>query len=244
MEFELLLAIALVVMVIFLFLRSLAGDHHSEHRRAAVADRHLRASCTWLGFSLNNLAMMALTISTGFVVDDAIVMIENISRYIEAGEQPLQAALKGAAADRLHHPVADRLADRGADPAAVHGRHRRAGCSASSPSRSRSTIVLSAFISLTLTPMMSARLLRHTPPEQQGRFYRASGRVLERVIDFYGATLKVVLRYQRLTLLVAAATLVLTGILYAMIPRVSSRPRTPASSRASRRRPARPRSRR
>ena len=78
-----------------------------------------------LGFSLDNLSLMALTISTGFVVDDAIVMIENISRFVEAGDPPLEAALKGSRADRLHHHFADRLADRGADPAAVHGRRGR-----------------------------------------------------------------------------------------------------------------------
>jgi multidrug efflux pump len=123
-EFELLLTIALVVMVIFLFLRSSGGDDHSQRRRAALARRHLRRDVP-AGYSLNNLTLMALTISTGFVVDDAIVMIENISRYIERAKAAAGRAERRRA-DRLHHYFADRLADRGADSAAVHGRHRRA----------------------------------------------------------------------------------------------------------------------
>ena len=110
-------------MVIFLFLRNLAATIIPS---VAVP---LSLVGTFgvmylLGYSLNNLTLMALTISTGFVVDDAIVMIENIARYIEEGETPLEAALQGLRADRLHHHFADRLADRGADSAAVHGRHR------------------------------------------------------------------------------------------------------------------------
>jgi multidrug efflux pump len=216
-QFELLLAIALVVMVIFLFLRSLAATIIPS---VAVPLSLIGTfGVMYLsGFSLNNLAMMALTISTGFVVDDAIVMIENISRYIEEGEKPLQAALKGA--EQIGFTIlsltvtliavlipllfmgdiAGRLFRQFAVTLAV-------------------TIVISAFISLTLTPMMAARLLRFTPEEKQGRFYHASGRVLQNVIDFYGRTLKVVLRYQTITLLVAAATLVLTAILYITIPK-------------------------
>ena len=122
-QFELMLTVALVVMVIFLFLRNLAATIIPS---VAVP---LSLVGTFgvmylLGYSLNNLTLMALTISTGFVVDDAIVMIENIARYIEEGEAPLQAALKRRRADRLHHHLADHFADRGADPAAVHGRHR------------------------------------------------------------------------------------------------------------------------
>ncbi len=125
---------------------------------------------------------MALTISTGFVVDDAIVMIENIARYIEEGDSPLRGRAQGRRADRLHDRVADGLADRGADPAAVHGRHRRAGCSASSPSRSASTILISAVVSLTLTPMMCATLLRHAPRSRAGRASTASSeRGFERI---------------------------------------------------------------
>ena len=123
MQFELMLTIGLVVMVIFLFLRNVSATIIPS---VAVP---LSLVGTFgvmylLGYSLNNLTLMALTISTGFVVDDAIVMIENISRYIEEGETPLQAALKGVRADRLHHHLADHFADRGADSAAVHGRHR------------------------------------------------------------------------------------------------------------------------
>ena len=124
-EFELLLTIALVVMVIFLFLRNIAATVIPS---VAVPLSLIGTFGVMylLGYSLNNLTLMALTISTGFVVDDAIVMIENIVRYIEEGVPPLEAALRGSGADRLHDRVAERLADRGADPAAVHGRHRRA----------------------------------------------------------------------------------------------------------------------
>ncbi|HVW69305.1 MAG TPA: efflux RND transporter permease subunit [Steroidobacteraceae bacterium] len=216
-EFELLLAIALVVMVIFLFLRSLTATIIPSI--AVPLSLIGTFGVMYLaGFSLNNLAMMALTISTGFVVDDAIVMIENISRYIEAGEKPLPAALKGA--EQIGFTIlsltvsliavlipllfmgdiAGRLFRQFAVTLAV-------------------TIVISAFISLTLTPMMCARLLRFTPEGQQGRFYHESGRILQKIIDFYGRTLKVVLRYQRLTLLVAVATLVLTAILYVTVPK-------------------------
>ncbi len=171
-----------------------------------------------VGYSLNNLTMMALTISTGFVVDDAIVMIENISRYIEEGETPLKAALKGA--EQIGFTIlsltvsliavlipllfmgdiAGRLFRQFAVTLAV-------------------TIILSAFVSLTLTPMMSARLLRYTPPERQGRFYRVSERAFENIIAFYGRTLRVVLRFQTITLLVAAGTLVLTVFLYIIVPK-------------------------
>ena len=216
-EFELLLAIALVVMVIFLFLRSLAATIIPSI--AVPLSLIGTFGVMYLaGFSLNNLAMMALTISTGFVVDDAIVMIENISRYIEEGEKPLQAALKGA--EQIGFTIlsltvsliavlipllfmgdiAGRLFQQFAVTLAV-------------------TIVISALISLTLTPMMASRLLHFTPEEKQGRFYHASGRVLQKVIDFYGRTLKVVLRYQTITLFVALGTLVLTALLYITIPK-------------------------
>jgi len=216
-EFELLLAIALVVMVIFLFLRSLTATIIPSI--AVPLSLIGTFGVMYLsGFSLNNLAMMALTISTGFVVDDAIVMIENISRYIEEGARPLQAALKGA--EQIGFTIlsltvsliavlipllfmgdiAGRLFRQFAVTLAV-------------------TIIISAFISLTLTPMMCARLLRFTPQKQQGRFYYASGQILQKIIDFYGRTLKVVLRYQTVTLLIAAATLVLTAILYITIPK-------------------------
>jgi multidrug efflux pump subunit AcrB len=216
-EFELLLAVALVVMVIFLFLRSLAATIIPSI--AVPLSLIGTFGMMYLaGFSLNNLAMMALTISTGFVVDDAIVMIENISRYIEQGEKPLDAALKGA--EQIGFTIlsltvslvavlipllfmgdiAGRLFRQFAVTLAV-------------------TIVISALVSLTLTPMMSGRLLHFTPEEQQGRFYHASGKVLQRIIDFYGRTLKFVLGYQKVTLLVAAATLVLTALLYVIVPK-------------------------
>ena len=216
-EFELLLAVALVVMVIFLFLRSLAATI-IPFIAVPLSLIGTFGVMYLAGFSLNNLAMMALTISTGFVVDDAIVMIENISRYIEEGEKPLQAALKGAEQVGFTilsltvsliavlipllfmSDIAGRLFRQFAVTLAV-------------------TIVLSALISLTLTPMMASRLLHFTPEEKQGRFYHESGRILQKVIDFYGRTLKVVLRYQTITLLVAAATLVLTALLYITIPK-------------------------
>jgi multidrug efflux pump len=216
-EFELLLAIALVVMVIFLFLRSLAATIIPSI--AVPLSLIGTFGVMYLaGFSLNNLAMMALTISTGFVVDDAIVMIENISRYIEQGEQPLPAALKGA--EQIGFTIlsltvslvavlipllfmgdiAGRLFRQFAVTLAV-------------------TIVISALVSLTLTPMMSARLLHYTPDERQGRFYHESGRILQRIIDFYGRTLRTVLGLRRITLAVAAATLILTVLLYITIPK-------------------------
>jgi len=216
-EFELMLTIALVVMVIFLFLRSLSATIIPSI--AVPLSLVGTFGVMYLaGYSLDNLSMMALTISTGFVVDDAIVMIENISRYIEEGEKPLEAALKGA--EQIGFTilsltvsliavlipllfmgdVAGRLFREFAVTLAV-------------------TIVLSAFVSLTLTPMMSARLLKYTPPEKQGRIFRASEHVFERIIAFYGRTLKFVLRYQRITLMVALVTLVLTAVLYTVIPK-------------------------
>ena len=216
-EFELMLTIALVVMVIFLFLRS--------WRATIIPSIAVPLSLVGTfgamflaGYSLNNLTMMALTISTGFVVDDAIVMIENISRYIEEGYGPMEAALRGA--EQIGFTilsltvsliavlipllfmgdVAGRLFRQFAVTLAV-------------------TIILSAFVSLTLTPMMAARLLRYTPPNEQGRFYVYSERIFERIIAFYGRTLRFVLRYQTVTLIVFAITLVLTGVLYASIPK-------------------------
>ena len=123
-EFELGLAVILVVLVIFLFLRNLPATIIPS-LSVPLSLVGTLAVMYLLGFSLDNLSLMALTISTGFVVDDAIVMIENISRYVEMGDKPLDAALKGSAADRLHHHIADRIADRRADSAAVHGRRRR-----------------------------------------------------------------------------------------------------------------------
>ena len=153
-----------------------------------------------LGYSLDNLSLMALTISTGFVVDDAIVMIENISRYIEAGDPPMEAALKGA--EQIGFTILSLTVSLIAVlipllfMGDVVGRLFREFAVTLAV-----TIVVSAVVSLTLTPMMSARILRHQPKEQQGRFYRASERVFERMIAFYGRTLKFVLRFQTITLL-------------------------------------------
>jgi multidrug efflux pump subunit AcrB len=216
-EFELLLAIALVVMVIFLFLRSLAATIIPSI--AVPLSLIGTFGVMYLaGFSLNNLAMMALTISTGFVVDDAIVMIENISRYIEAGEKPLQAALKGA--EQIGFTILSLTVSLIAVlipllfMGDIAGRLFRQFAVTLA-----TTIVISAFVSLTLTPMMSARLLHFTPEEKQGRFSIAAGRVLQKIIDFYGRTLKFVLGYQTIMLLIAAATLILTAALYITIPK-------------------------
>jgi multidrug efflux pump len=216
-EFELMLTVGLVVLVIFLFLRSLAATIIPSV--AVPLSLVGTFSVMYLaGFSLNNLTMMALTISTGFVVDDAIVMIENISRYIEEGELPMQAALKGA--EQIGFTilsltvsliavlipllfmgdVAGRLFRQFAVTLAV-------------------TIIISAFVSLTLTPMMCARLLKYTPPERQGLFYRLSERAFQGIINFYGRTLRFVLDYQTITLLVAAGVLVLTVALYTIVPK-------------------------
>src|SRR4030088_1603868 len=216
-QFTLVLTVALVVMVIFLFLRSF--------RATIIPSVAVPLSLIGtfgvmylLGYSLNNLSLMALTISTGFVVDDAIVMIENISRYIEAGESPLQAALKvseqigftivsltisliavlipllfmGDIVGRLFREFAISLAG---------------------------MIIVSAVVSLTLTPMMCAKLLRHRPREQEGWFYRKSEDAFNRVIAAYGRTLKVVLQYRTATLLVTFGTLVATIVLFIYVPK-------------------------
>jgi multidrug efflux pump len=216
-EFELLLAIVLVVLVIFVFLRSVSATIIP----AVAVPLSLVGTFALmylLGFSLDNLSLMALTISTGFVVDDAIVMIENISRYVEHGDPPMQAALKGAeqigftilsltiALMAVLIPllfmgdVVGRLFREFAVTLAV-------------------TIAFSAVVSLTLTPMMSGRILKHKTSAQQGKLMKASERVFTSVIAFYGRTLKYVLRYQRVTLLVAVGTLALTVLLYILIPK-------------------------
>jgi len=214
-EFELMLAVALVVMVIFLFLRNLAATIIPS---VAVPLSLIGTFGVMYmaGFSLNNLTLMALTISTGFVVDDAIVMIENIARYIEMGDSPLEAALKGSAQIGFTilsltisliavlipllfmGDVVGRLFREFAITLAV-------------------TIVISAVVSLTLTPMMCAKLLKHVPEEKQSRFYHASGAFLDRVIERYGVWLNWVLERQTATLIVALATMVFTGILYVFI---------------------------
>jgi len=216
-EFELVLTIGLVVMVIFVFLRNL---YATIIPAIAIPISLIGALAVMylLGYSLNNLTLMALTISTGFVVDDAIVMIENISRYLEQGLRPLEAALKGAEQIGftiisltisliavlipllLMGDIVGRLFREFAITLAV-------------------TILISAAVSLTLTPMMSARLLRHKPEPEQGAFYRWSERMFETLIAQYSRTLQWILRHEISTLLVAAATLVLAIYLYVVVPK-------------------------
>ena len=216
-QFELLLSVALVVLVIFLFLRNLAGTIIPA---VAVPLSLVGAFGVMyqLGFSLNNLSLMALTIATGFVVDDAIVMIENVTRYIEQGQTPLRAALNGAA--EIGFTILSLTVSLIAVlipllfMGDVVGRLFREFAITLG-----ATILLSAVVSLTLTPMMCARLLRHTPAERQGRIYRASEQVFDRVIAFYARTLRWVLERQRATLLVAVGVLVLTVALYVFVPK-------------------------
>ena len=211
-QFELMLAVVLVVLVIFLFLRNFSATTIPSVA-VPLSLVGTFGAMYLLGFSLNNLSLMALTISTGFVVDDAIVMIENISRFIEAGDSPLEAALKGSKQIGFTilsltvsliavlipllfmEDVVGRLFREFAVTLGI-------------------TILISAAVSLTLTPMMCARLLKHKPEEQQGRFYRWSQTMFDRTIAFYGRTLRWVLERQKPTLLVAAGTLVLTVLLY------------------------------
>ncbi len=216
-QFEMLLTIALVVMVIFLFLRNLSATIIPS---VAVP---LSLVGTFgvmylLGYSLNNLTLMALTISTGFVVDDAIVMIENIDRYLEEGETPLNAALKGAGQIGFTivsltvsliavlipllfmGDVVGRLFREFAVTLAV-------------------TILVSAVVSLTLTPMMCAKLLKSKASSKHGRFYEVSERAYERIIERYGSTLQWVLKHQTATLIVTFGTLVFTIFLFIVVPK-------------------------
>jgi len=216
-EFELTLAVILVVLVIFLFLRSVSATVIPS-LSVPLSLVGTLAVMYLFGFSLNNLSLMALTIATGFVVDDAIVMIENISRYVEQGMEPLAAALRGAGeigftivsltvsliavlipllfmgdvVGRLFHEFAITLAV---------------------------TIIISAVVSLTLVPMMCAKLLRHRPPEQETGIARWSNERFQALIDRYGQALNWVLERQTLTLIVAVATLVVTILLYVFIPK-------------------------
>jgi multidrug efflux pump len=216
-QFELVLAIALVVMVIFLFLRSVPATLIPS----VAVPLSLVGTFGFMylaGFSINNLTLMALVVATGFVVDDAIVVIENIARYVEQGERPLEAALKGSRQIAFTiisltfslvavlipllfmGEVVGRLFREFAVTLAV-------------------AILISAVVSLTLTPMMCARLLRRTEPHEHGAFYRASGRFFEHVIERYGRALEWVLDRQGATLAVAVATLVLTVVLYLVVPK-------------------------
>ncbi len=216
-QFELVLAVALVVMVTFLFLRNFSATLIPS--LAVPLSLIGTFGVMYLaGFSVNNLSLMALTIATGFVVDDAIVMVENITRYLEQGDGPLEAALKGSKQIGFTiisltfsliavlipllfmGDVAGRLFREFAITLAV-------------------AILISGIVSLTLTPMLCAKLLRHIPEREQGRFARAAGHFIEAMIRRYGRALRVVLRHQPLTLMVAVGTLVLTGLLYAFMPK-------------------------
>ena len=216
-EFELMLTIALVVMVMFLFLRSFyATIIPSVAVPLSLVGTF--AAMYALGYSLDNLSLMALTISTGFVVDDAIVMVENISRYIEEGEPPMQAALKGA--EQIGFTILSLTVSLIAVlipllfMGDVVGRLFREFAVTLAV-----TIVVSAVVSLTLTPMMSSRILKQHTNQKQGRLFEASERAFDTMIAFYGRTLKVVLRFQTITLLVALGTLILTIFLYIIIPK-------------------------
>jgi len=216
-QFELLLTIALVVAVIFLFLRKLAATI-IPFFAVPLSIVGTFGVMYLLGYSLNNLTLMALTISTGFVVDDAIVMIENISRYIEEGESPMKAALKGS--EQIGFTIISLTVSLIAVlipllfMGDVVGRLFREFAVTLAV-----TILVSAVVSLTLTPMMCSRLLKYTPEEKQSKFYHASERAFKAVIAFYGRTLEVVLRHRKTTLAVTVATLVGTLALYIVVPK-------------------------
>ena len=216
-QFELMLTVGLVVMVIFLFLRSI--------RATVIPSVAVPLSLIGtfgvmylLGYSLNNLSLMALTISTGFVVDDAIVMIENISRYIEEGESPLEAALKGS--EQIGFTILSLTISLIAVlipllfMGDIVGRLFREFAITLAV-----TILVSAVVSLTLTPMMCAKLLRHQKKEEETWFYRKSEDAFNAIIAFYGRTLQFVLRFRTITLLITVATLVGTILLYIYVPK-------------------------
>jgi multidrug efflux pump len=216
-KFSLVLTVGLVVMVIFLFLRNLAATVIPS---VAVP---LSIVGTFgvmylLGYSLNNLTLMALTISTGFVVDDAIVMIENIARYLEQGEKPMRAALRGS--EQIGFTIVSLTVSLIAVlipllfMGDIVGRLFREFAITLAV-----TILVSAFVSLTLTPMMCSRLLKHKPEHEQGWFYRKSEDAFNWVIAKYANTLKLVLRHQTVTLLVTAATLAVTIFLFIIVPK-------------------------
>jgi multidrug efflux pump len=216
-EFELMLTIALVVMVIFLFLRTLAATVIPSIA-VPLSLVGTFGVMDLLGYSLDNLSLMALTISTGFVVDDAIVMIENIMRYIEEGDDPLEAALKGSA--QIGFTILSLTVSLIAVlipllfMGDIVGRLFREFAVTLSV-----TILVSAVVSLTLTPMMCAKLLRHKREADRSRLYRASERAFQGIIAFYGRTLQWVLGHQPATLVVAVATLGSTILLYVVIPK-------------------------
>jgi multidrug efflux pump len=216
-QFELILTVVLVVMVIFLFLRSIAATVIPSVA-VPLSIVGTFAVMYLLGYSLNNLTLMALTISTGFVVDDAIVMIENISRFIELGESPMAAALKGA--EQIGFTIVSLTVSLIAVlipllfMGDVVGRLFREFAVTLAV-----TILMSAIVSLTLTPMMCARLLKHHKESERGWFYRKSEDAFNAIIAFYGRTLRFVLQYRTTTLLVTAGTLVFTILLYIYVPK-------------------------
>ena len=216
-QFELMLTVALVVMVIFLFLRNLSATIIPSVA-VPLSLVGTFAAMYLLGFSLDNLSLMALTISTGFVVDDAIVMIENIDRYLEAGDSPMDAALKGSG--QIGFTIISLTVSLIAVlipllfMGDIVGRLFREFAITLSV-----TILISAGVSLTLTPMMCSRLLRHRPLASQGTFYRVSERWWQWIIDRYAATLRTVLRHQTLTLFVTLGTLILTLYMYVFVPK-------------------------
>jgi len=216
-EFELILTIVLVVMVIFLFLRNLSATVIPS---VAVPLSLIGTFGVMylLGYSLNNLTLMALTISTGFVVDDAIVMIENIDRFLEMGDEPLEAALKGSG--QIGFTIVSLTVSLIAVlipllfMGDIVGRLFREFAVTLSV-----TILVSAGVSLSLTPMMCAKLLKHRKEGEKGRFYEVSEDYFNRVVAFYGRTVKVVLQHQTATLFVTLGTLVLTLVLYVVVPK-------------------------
>ena len=216
-QHELIFAVALVVMVTFLFLRNVPATLIPS----VVVPLSLIGTFGVMylaGFSVNNLTLMALTIATGFVVDDAIVMVENIARHLEEGQTPFEAALLGA--KEIGFTLVSLTISLIAVlipllfMADVVGRLFREFAITLAVS-----ILISLVVSLTLTPMMSARLLRHHKGTEEGWFYRGSGAVIDWMIAAYGRQLQWVLRHQMLTLLVAVATLVLTVVLYMAVPK-------------------------
>lgn len=216
-QHELLLAIALVVLVTFLFLRKVSATIIPS----IVVPLSLIGTFGVMylaGFTINNLTLMALTIATGFVVDDAIVMLENIARHLEEGETPLNAALKGA--KQIGFTLVSLTISLIAVlipllfMADVVGRLFREFAITLAVA-----ILISLVVSLTLTPMMCARLLKAEKPEEEGRFYRAAGAVIDGMIARYGVWLTWVLKHQPLTLLVAIGTMALTVVLYLVVPK-------------------------
>jgi multidrug efflux pump len=216
-QHELLLAIALVVLVTFLFLRKVSATIIPS----IVVPLSLIGTFGVMylaGFTINNLTLMALTIATGFVVDDAIVMLENIARHLEEGETPLNAALKGA--KQIGFTLVSLTISLIAVlipllfMADVVGRLFREFAITLAVA-----ILISLVVSLTLTPMMCARLLKAEKPEEEGRFYRAAGAVIDGMIARYGMWLTWVLKHQPLTLLVAIGTMALTVVLYLAVPK-------------------------